>query len=115
MITIKAQSSPRNASRYFSEHLSRDDYYSEQEKTVGRWYGKTCDALGIKPESTVEKDQFAAQCKRLRPDDLIKSASQITSTACEWLHTKLDSSHSIPFFGFGWSGAGFLGLDIPIS
>lgn len=38
MITIKAQSSPRNATRYFSEHLSHDDYYSAKEQTVGRWF-----------------------------------------------------------------------------
>jgi hypothetical protein len=72
VITIKSQSSPRNATRYFSEHLSHDDYYSEKEQTAGRWYGKTCDAFGIQPESTVEKDQFTALCKGLRPDDLTK-------------------------------------------
>lgn len=69
MITIKAQSSPRNATRYFAEHLSHDDYYSEQEQTVGRWFGATCDRLGIQPESIVEKEQFTALCKGLRPDD----------------------------------------------
>ena len=70
VITIKSKSSPRNATRYFSEHLSHDDYYSDKEMTVGRWFGKTCESLGIKPESVVEKEQFAALCKGLRPDDL---------------------------------------------
>jgi conjugative relaxase-like TrwC/TraI family protein len=64
VITIKAQSSPQNATRYFSEHLCHDDYYSEKERTA--------DSLGIKPESTVQKDQFTALCKGLRPDDLTK-------------------------------------------
>lgn len=72
MITIKAQSSPQNATRYFSEHLSHADYYSEKEHTVGRWYGKTCAALGIQSESVVEKGQFATLCKGLRPDDRTK-------------------------------------------
>ena len=72
MITIKAQSSPQNATRYFSEHLSHDDYYSEKEQTVGRWYGTTCDALGTKSESVVEKEQFAALCKGFHPDGQTK-------------------------------------------
>jgi conjugative relaxase-like TrwC/TraI family protein len=52
--------------------LSHDDYYSEKEQTVGRWFGRTCDAFGIQPESAVEKDQFTALCKGLRPDDQTK-------------------------------------------
>ena len=72
LITIKAQSSPQNAARYFSEHLSHDDYYTEKEQTVGRWYGKTCDSLGIQAESPVEKKQFAALCKGFHPDGQTK-------------------------------------------
>jgi conjugative relaxase-like TrwC/TraI family protein len=72
VITIKAQSSPRNATRYFSEHLSHDDYYSEKEHTAGHWFGRTCDYFDIRPDSAVEKDQFTALCKGLRPDDQSK-------------------------------------------
>lgn len=68
MITIKAQSSPRNATRYFAEHLSHDDYYSEKEQTKGKWFGRGCEQLGVQNESSVEKQQFVALCKGLRPD-----------------------------------------------
>jgi hypothetical protein len=34
MLTIKAQTSPANEARYFREHLSRDDYYAEQQHTA---------------------------------------------------------------------------------
>jgi len=53
LITIKAQASPRNATRYFAEHLSHDDYYSDKEQTVGRWFGRTCDAFGIEENFAV--------------------------------------------------------------
>ena len=72
MITIKAQSSPSNATRYFSEHLSHDDYYSAKDQTTGHWYGRSCEMLGVESESVVEKKQFVALCQGLRPDDQTK-------------------------------------------
>lgn len=79
MVTIKAQTSPRNAARYFDEHLSRDDYYSEKEQTVGRWFGRGCEVLGVKSESTVEQEPFVALCKGLRPDDHTKLTQRATA------------------------------------
>ena len=72
MITIKAQSSPANATRYFSEHLSHDDYYSEKEQTAGQWFGETGKPFGIESGSRVQKEQFTALCKGLRPDNQTK-------------------------------------------
>ncbi len=69
MNTVKAQSSPRNATRYFDEHLSHDDYYSDKERTLGRWFGQGCKALGLDAEAPVQKEGFTALCKGLRPDD----------------------------------------------
>jgi hypothetical protein len=51
--TINAQSSPRKAARHFDEHLSHG-YYSEKEQAVGRWFGRTFDTFGIKPEYYAE-------------------------------------------------------------
>jgi len=69
MVTIKAQSSPANAARYFREHLSRDDYYAEQQHTPGRWFGRGCEALGIDDQADVKQADFVALCKGLRPDN----------------------------------------------
>lgn len=69
MITIKAQSSPANAARYFREHLSRDDYYAGQQHTPGRWFGRGCQALGLDDQADVSQEDFTALCKGLRPDN----------------------------------------------
>ena len=79
MVTIKAQTSPRNAARYFDEHLSRDDYFSEKQQTVGRWFGRGCETLGIESESIVEQEPFVALCKGLRPDDHTKLTQRATA------------------------------------
>lgn len=79
MVTIKSQTSPRNAARYFDEHLSRDDYYSEKEQTVGRWFGRGGETFGLESESVVEQDPFVALCKGLRPDDHSKLTQRATA------------------------------------
>jgi conjugative relaxase-like TrwC/TraI family protein len=79
MVTIKAQTSPRNAARYFDDHLSRDDYYSEKKQTVGRWFGRGCETFGLESESVVEQEPFVALCKGLRPDDHTKLTQRATA------------------------------------
>ena len=79
MVTIKAQTSPRNAARYFDEHLSRDDYFSEKQQTTGRWFGRGCEILGVESESVIEQEPFVALCKGLRPDDHTKLTQRATA------------------------------------
>jgi conjugative relaxase-like TrwC/TraI family protein len=79
MVTIKSQSSPRNAARYFDEHLTRDDYFSEKQQTTGRWFGRGCEPFGLESESVVEQEPFVALCKGLRPDDHTKLTQRATA------------------------------------
>jgi conjugative relaxase-like TrwC/TraI family protein len=79
VVTIKAQTSPRNAARYFDEHLSRDDYFSEKQQTTGRWFGRGCETLGVESESVVEQEPFVALCQGLRPDDHSKLTQRATT------------------------------------
>ena len=79
MVTIKSQASPRNAARYFDEHLSRDDYFSEKQQTTGRWFGRGCETLGVESESVVEQEPFVALCQGLRPDDHAKLTQRATA------------------------------------
>ena len=72
MLTGKPQSSPRDAVRYFREHLSRGDYYSEKQHTAGRWFGRGCEMFGLESGSIVGEKDFVALCKGLRPDDGMK-------------------------------------------
>jgi hypothetical protein len=40
MLSPKAQYSPMDAKRYFKEHLTVGDYYTEGQSTAGQWLGK---------------------------------------------------------------------------
>jgi len=69
MLTGKPQSSPRDAVRYFREHLSRGDYYSEKQHTAGHWFGRGCEIFRLESGSIVQEKDFVALCNGLRPDD----------------------------------------------
>jgi conjugative relaxase-like TrwC/TraI family protein len=79
MLTGKVQSSPRDAVRYFREHLSRGDYYSEKQHTAGHWFGRGCDIFGLESGSEVREKDFVALCKGLRPDDGKKLTQRMKS------------------------------------
>jgi conjugative relaxase-like TrwC/TraI family protein len=55
------------AETYFSEHYSRDDYYSQGQTTVGRWIGKSADALGLTAD--VSRNDFSALLQGINPRD----------------------------------------------
>lgn len=61
--------SPQDIVRYFKEHLSRDDYYTDKQHTPGRWFGQCCQTVGLDDQAPVRQADFAALSKGLRPDD----------------------------------------------
>lgn len=58
MLSIKQSESAAGAVKYFSEELSRGDYYSARGELPGIWHGKAAEALGLSGEVT--REQFAA-------------------------------------------------------
>jgi len=53
------------AENYFEEHYSRDDYYSENDRTVGQWVGKGAMDLGLVGE--VSREHFSAMLQGVHP------------------------------------------------
>lgn len=53
----------RNGERYFSRHLTSNDYYSEGESITGAWLGKGAERLGLQGEVTPEQYE-ALRCNR---------------------------------------------------
>src|SRR5713226_8434305 len=53
------------AENYFDEHYSQDDYYTQNQRCVGRWLGKGSAALGLVGE--VSREDFAALLKGVHP------------------------------------------------
>jgi conjugative relaxase-like TrwC/TraI family protein len=71
MLTAKAQYSLSNAEKYFSEHLSTGDYYTEEKQASGEWFGKGSKRLTL--SGSVKLDDFVKLCRNLDPqtDDLL--------------------------------------------
>lgn len=67
MVTGKQQLNLQQAKRYFEEHLSNNDYYSEGQTTCGVWRGKGVKRLGLKEGSPVTKEAFDRLCDNCHP------------------------------------------------
>jgi conjugative relaxase-like TrwC/TraI family protein len=92
MLSIKAQSSPGDEARYFRDHLSRDDYYADGQHTLGRWYGRGCEALGLDRQAPVRQADFVALCRGLRPGD----GTRLTQRAAAHRRSVYDLTFSAP-------------------
>lgn len=67
MLSPKTQYSLQNAERYFEEHLSAGDYYSNRAAICGQWFGKGAVRLGL--DSTVGQSDFRAMCRNFHPNN----------------------------------------------
>ena len=65
MLTMKAQTSLRNAESYFREHLGVGDYYMEGRSVSGQWFGEGAKELKLSG-ITNEKD-FLNLCRNIHP------------------------------------------------
>jgi conjugative relaxase-like TrwC/TraI family protein len=65
MLAAKAQYSLRDAKKYFQEHLSVGDYYSENQAVAGQWIGKGAEALGLSGDT--HHEDFVRLCENLHP------------------------------------------------
>ena len=65
MLAPKAQYSLADAKRYFKEHLSVGEYYSEGQQVPGQWYGKGAEELGL--FGVTQSEQFLRLCENLHP------------------------------------------------
>ena len=65
MLAAKAQYSLQDAERYFQEHLSVGDYYSENQAVAGQWIGKGAEALGLSGDT--HHEEFVRLCENLHP------------------------------------------------
>jgi len=65
MITCKHQYSLTNAKSYFQEHLCGGDYYTENGRTFGQWFGTGCKLLNL--TETIQEKDFLALCECKHP------------------------------------------------
>jgi conjugative relaxase-like TrwC/TraI family protein len=65
MLAAKAQCSLANAERYFREHLSVGDYYTEGQHVPGHWFGQGAAELGL--SGVTKEAEFIRLCENLHP------------------------------------------------
>lgn len=68
MFTAKPQKNRNAATTYFDEHLSHNDYYTQQETQAGYWIGQGVEKLGLKPGETVTREAFLRLCDNQHPE-----------------------------------------------
>ena len=61
------QKNRQAAETYFDEHLSHNDYYTQNETQRGQWLGIGAEQLGLKPEAIVTRDEFLKLCDNQHP------------------------------------------------
>ena len=67
MFTAVSQKNQAVAKSYFDEHLSRNDYYTQEQVEVGRWIGLGSERLGLLEGQAVDREAFMALCDNLHP------------------------------------------------
>jgi conjugative relaxase-like TrwC/TraI family protein len=67
MLRIIVNISASAAKSYYSQGLSKDDYYAQEKDTeiIGKWNGKGSDLLGLKGK--VQQKDFAKLCDNINP------------------------------------------------
>ena len=55
------------AESYFDEHLSHNDYYTQNQTQRGQWLGIGAEQLGLKPGGIVTRDAFLKLCDNQHP------------------------------------------------
>ena len=73
MLFINHQANSKKAKDYFTEHLSKSDYYMrDAQEVVGEWHGRGAERLGLVGQ--VDKDSYFRLCENINP----KTGEQLT-------------------------------------
>ena len=71
MLTSSVSHNAAQATKYFDEGLSKQDYYSEKGEVKGKWHGLAAQKLGLKGE--VSRDDFAALANNRIPGTITEN------------------------------------------
>ena len=73
---VKRRAHGGQAATYYEEKYSRDDYYTEKQRVVGRWFGRGAAELGL--DGDIDTADFRAVLNGLNPrsGEIIVHAAQ---------------------------------------
>lgn len=67
MLFVHHATNTKSAKDYFTEHLSRSDYYMRDDQEIaGRWHGRGAELLGLTGQ--VDKDNYFRLCENINPE-----------------------------------------------
>jgi len=61
------QKNRAGAESYFDEHLSHNDYYTQEQTKHGQWLGLGAERLGLQPGGVVTRESFLHLCDNQHP------------------------------------------------
>ena len=67
LVMSKGALSAAQAETYYEEKYVHDDYYSEEQRVVGEWFGRGAEALALSGDVTSE--DFRAVLRGQRPSN----------------------------------------------
>ena len=85
LVMSKGALSAAQAETYYEEKYLHDDYYSEERRVVGEWFGGAAEALGLSGE--VASEDFRAVLRGQRPSNgemLVHNANGRTERRAGW-------------------------------
>lgn len=99
MLRMHVSASGGSAIDYFTEGLSRDDYYTKSgdEQTRGNWFGEGASFLGLSGE--VQRSEFVNLCSNLHPLTGEKLTSRTTSNRRVGADFVFDCPKSVSLLG----------------
>src|ERR1700730_1290837 len=85
LVMSKGALSAAQAETYYEEKYVHDDYYSEEQRVVGEWFGRGAQTLGLSGE--VASEDFRAILRGQRPSNgevLVHNANGCTERRAGW-------------------------------
>src|SRR5260370_18572877 len=85
LVMSKGAISAVQAETYYEEKYVHDDYYSEEQRVVGEWFGRGAEALGLSSE--VSSQDFRSVLRGQRPSNgevLVHNANGRTERRAGW-------------------------------
>jgi conjugative relaxase-like TrwC/TraI family protein len=74
MLTIRAMSDGKG---YAENHLEANDYYSENEKVKGQWFGRGAERLGLSGEVTLDAFELMRQCHHPLTGEMLRQRPSV--------------------------------------
>ena len=66
MLFINPQANTKSAKDYFTEHLSKSDYYMrDAQEVLGSWHGRGAELMGL--HGQVDKKSYFRLCENVNP------------------------------------------------